>query len=799
MQLLGANPGGEGRPGSSAPGLSTGGRLTAGSGRWTRLSRRGARARLRRRRGHQGNERAALPSPLLTPPMAIPNPLRDSTWGGNECGFDTLAFGPVQSIDPRIGRRPVPDADAADTADTAEFPPPPMAIDLSDGPKLIHRPVPEPRPAPDLELTTAAAPEPAGDENPPAPATESRRIPEALLTAFLAVIASATAWAIAATPQIWLTLSAVPAAGLLALLLPGATAARVLRAAALFSTAAALPILEPAMTPVALVLTLSTVALYPLLLGPTAGWVVTALAICAPAAALTGRTLIDGPDQVARLLLNPQANPAVGIQIALFSGMLVAGLVGVTSTITRRRLTGATTAALAGERQARAEVAAMAASSSIDQATGLTNRAGLLRAVAGSLGPDRPPVGLVLADLDRFDDLADTLGPAVADELAEQTGRRIADAFGDYLVARVSRHQFAVLLTEDLLLPNADTCADVARGITRLMTEPVLAGGREHTLSCSLGGAVSGPGLLTADDLLQAADEAVRTAQRGGRGRWRMFDRAGRARSREQAGLEIELRQAVLRGLIEVDFQPMLALGTSIEDDDHITGAEALPRWRRHDGSTVDPQTFVPLADDLGLGVTLGLQTINRALAALVIWRHEGVGVEQVWVSLSPAQLEDTDFAHEVAAQLAIRGLAASCLTLQIGAGELAESEQALLTLGMLRSLGISVALDDFGSGGTSLTMLRRLPISAVKLDGRLAAELGEADDVPRAAAQLCHSLGLRVICGSVQTSGQLEGARQIGADAVQGEAIARAMSAQDVTNLLTLRMPRELRLRSEQ
>ena len=120
------------------------------------------------------------------------------------------------------------------------------------------------------------------------------------------------------------------------------------------------------------------------------------------------------------------------------------------------------------------------------------------------------------------------------------------------------------------------------------------------------------------------------------------------------------------------------------------------------------------------------------------------------------------------------------------------------MTLGMLRSLGISVALNDFGCGGTSLTMLRRLPISAVKLDGRLAAELGEDDHVPRAAAQLCHSLGLQVICASVQTSGQLEGARQIGADAVQGQAIARPMSAPDVTNLLTLRMPRELRLRTE-
>ncbi|GAB3272850.1 GGDEF and EAL domain-containing protein [Kineosporia babensis] len=816
MQLLGADPSGEGRPGTS---------LAEGSvfrrGRFRRLSRRGSRVRLRRREA-ASNQRPALPAPLLTPPLAIPNPLRDSPSGPIESGFDTVAFGAGRIPWPRTAKQDegtlVPESGADDPEDTAEWEQPvPLAIDLSDGPKLIRRPLP-PLPVPEkpaapvvpqAEIVTQpiVGLKPGVDLHPapPAPTSEPRRVPEALLTAVLSMIASASAWAIAASPQVWLTLSALPAAGLLALILPGGQTARVLRSAILFSAAASLPILDPAMTPVSLVITLATAASYPLLLSPTAGWVVTALAIASPAAALIGRVMADGPERVARLLLNPQAHPSMGIQIALASGILVTALVGITSTTARRRLAGAATAAQAGELRARAETAAVLASATVDPATGLPNREGLLRAVAVALtGPDpvtwgssQQPVGLVLADLDRFDDLADDLGAQVAGDLAGQTGRRIAEAFADHLVARVSRHQFAVLLTEDVLAPNTDTCADVARRITQLMREPALVGGREFTLSCSLGGAVCGPGLITAEDLLQGADEAVRISQRGGRGRWTMFDRAVRARTRQQAGLENELRQAVARSQIGVDFQPMLALGTSLEDDDHICGAEALPRWRRSDGTTVPAPGFVALADELGLGVTLGLQTINRALAALVIWRHEGVGVDQVWVSLSPAQLEDPDFAHEVAAQLAIRGLTASSLTLQISAGELTESGQALITLGMLRSLGISVALSDFGGGGTSLTMLRRLPITAVKLDGRLAGDLGQADDVPRALAQLGHSLGLNVICGSVASSAQLEGARRIGADAVQGHAIARPMSAQDVTSLLTLRMARDLRLRT--
>ena len=133
---------------------------------------------------------------------------------------------------------------------------------------------------------------------------------------------------------------------------------------------------------------------------------------------------------------------------------------------------------------------------------------------------------------------------------------------------------------------------------------------------------------------------------------------------------------------------------------------------------------------------------------------------------------------------------------LEISATGLPESEQALSTLSMLRSLGIAVALDDFGRSGTSLTALRRLPISAIKLDPTLATELGQQDAVPRSIASLGRSLGLRVVVEGVETVMQLQAAREISADAVQGYAIARPMSAEDVTNLLTLRLPRDFRLR---
>jgi len=245
-------------------------------------------------------------------------------------------------------------------------------------------------------------------------------------------------------------------------------------------------------------------------------------------------------------------------------------------------------------------------------------------------------------------------------------------------------------------------------------------------------------------------------------------------------------------GRIELGYQPVLALGTDpaagLDHDDRIVGAEVVAD---HD--------LLAMAEEAGLGRELGLHLVSEGLDALLDWRAEGVGVDQVWVTLTPELLGDDSAVRSIAQRLAARGLTSSCLVVQISAARLDADEETpvqLATLSMLRSLGVAVVLTDFGCSGTSLTALRTLPISAVKLDPVLAAELGRSDEVPRSIAQLCHSLGLRVVADGIGSMIQLRGARGIGADAAQGRAIARPMSAQDVTNLLSLRLPREFRLR---
>ncbi len=752
------------------------GERTSGSTNSDFARRRGARVRARtfirpKRARHDsaGTLALELPNPLLTVPMAT-----------------------VQPTDP--------DADQeSNQEDTAEWPDRPRpAIDLSGHPNLI------------VPGSTAGFPVFTAEQDrlpdPVQLAIEPSRLPEAMLAAVTGIVAGLAAWSTAAPQTIWIPLTALPAVGLIALLLPGGHWARAARAGALLAVAATLPVISPAMTPVTLMIALAIAALYPMLVSSLAGRVVTMLAIGALATPLVVAALTDGPINFFRYLLAADGDPTTAVRLALGSGILVVALVGSSTMAARRTLTRTASVAVIRERTARAATARLGAAANCDATTGLPNRESLLRALtitladgdrlrhpsAGlSVQPGR--VGLILIELERFPELADSLGSAVADDVAERVAGRLRTGFpAPAFLARVSRHQFA------LLLQNAtdDSCATLAREITALLSTPIRTEDCDLAVTCSIGAVLAGPGLRTADDLLQAGDEASRAAQRSGRSRWVMFDQAVRAQAFSQATLEIELRDAIALGTIEATFQPVLAFGPDENTEDRIVGAEVLPAWTRADGSTVEPHRFLPLADELGLGVVLGMQVIRQGLAALLCWRHAGVDIDQIWVNVAPSQLEDPEFAHEVAAQLAIRGLPSSCLVLEIAAGHLVESQRCLSTLGVLRSLGIAVALDEFGRSGTSLSALRRLPISAVKLDPSLAAELGRLDAVPKAIAQLCRTLGLRVLIDGVETMVQLRGAREIQADAVQGFAIARPMSAEDVTNLLTLRLPRDFRLR---
>lgn len=577
---------------------------------------------------------------------------------------------------------------------------------------------------------------------------------------------------------------------------PPAGWARALRAClaltALGAGATTLPL-----TPVAVIGVLAVCAGYPLALQPRAAARVGAVAAAAcwlPAAA---HLLADGG-------LGSAADPARrdGALLLAVTGLVCLVVAAVSSSGGRALRTHAGLAAEHAVR-ARRKGDELARATTLDPHTGLPNRTELLRFTARALARADAvggAVALLVVELDRLDRVADGLGPQAAREALAQAARRLRAARpAEDVVARIGPAVFAVLVEG----VGPEGCDGTARRTVGIMEEPLDAQGRDVVLPCTIGASLAVPGgrgLETPEDLLRAAEEAREAARRSPYARWATFDVAMRAHSVSQAGMELDLRDVLRRGEIELAFQPVWPLagvlrqmlGGAADPGPPLPGqdvvVEALARWTRPDGSAVPPARFVALAEEMGLGPTLGFQVLNRALSALSAWRAQGVQVARVAVNLSRSQVEDPDFASVVAARLAAHHLDGDSLAVDVRVADLVDPDRVAGTLNKLQSLGVQVTIDDLGVAGAGLAALRRIPASAVKLDRVLTAELGGDDDrLVRAVAGACRDLGLTVVAEGVETVGQLRGAHQLGLHAVQGYLLARPVDARDLPVVLSL------------
>ena len=630
--------------------------------------------------------------------------------------------------------------------------------------------------------------------------TAPRRHVEPALAAALTLTAGIAVWALDAPRTAAVPLLALPAVGALALVAPALRGGRLLRGLALLAAAAAAGFVAPGLVPVTVLVVLATAAAYPNLLAPPAARVVTLGSILALAVPLGGQLRAAGFSpgdsplrDVAEFFVGGTDPQATATRLGLAGAAAVVLVLGWAGAANRRTLTATASLAESRARDVRLASAEIARAAASDLLTGLANRDALLRDAtralahvpAGGTEPSRRAIAVF--DIDRFTTLVDGSGLDVADDVVRQLATRLraaADA-GD-VVARTGRHEFAVLFAGET---REDAATTTARTLATVFDVPVTTASRETTVTCSIGVAVAGPGLATAEALLHAAQEAAVAARLSGRSRIVTSDPALRAHASDQARLEVELCDAVRDRRLDLAYQPVLALGRDAPHD-QVVAVEALARWRRQDGTVVPPWRFIPLADELGIGVTLGLQLIDDALDRLVAWRHAGYAVEQVWLNLAPSQLLDPEFAHMVSARLAARSIPAQSLMVEVGAGTFVESEQATSTLGMLRSIGVAVALDDFGRTGVSLSALRHLPVTHVKLDHELAPDFARSPGVASGAVKLCRSLGLRVIAEGIETQDQLDGARAAGVDAVQGFAVAGLLASHEVSPYLPKSRP---------
>ena len=412
-----------------------------------------------------------------------------------------------------------------------------------------------------------------------------------------------------------------------------------------------------------------------------------------------------------------------------------------------------------------------------DPLTGLANRALLSQQLEAELRHARrlgDQVCVLMLDLDRFKVVNDTLGHGAGDTLLRRVAKRLATCVREEdLVARPGGDEFTVVCTRT---DTDHAIADVAQRLVDVVVEPFDDDGREVFVTVSIGVAVSERGAGTAEDLLRDADAAMYRAKELGGGRFEVFDAALRSRLVERMTIEGDLRHAVERNQLELHYQPLIDLVT-----DQLLGFEALLRWRHPDRGLLAPSEFIPIAEETGLIVPIGLWVLHRVCDQLARWPEE----IHVSANLSPVQVR-RELIAEVEEQLAKHSITPDRLVLEITESLVLDPRTKPVVAG-LRALGVHLALDDFGTGYSSLGSLQRFPLDVVKLDRTLISSLTESNGVAivRAAVELGQALNMRVIAEGIEGQVQLDALRELGCPIGQGFLFARPLPVAEAQRLV--------------
>jgi diguanylate cyclase (GGDEF)-like protein/PAS domain S-box-containing protein len=406
----------------------------------------------------------------------------------------------------------------------------------------------------------------------------------------------------------------------------------------------------------------------------------------------------------------------------------------------------------------------------IDPLTGLSNRMLLHECLGDAIATaDRlgGAVAVLCVDLDRFKAVNDGMGHKAGDDLLiEVAGRLRSVVRGTDTVARLGGDEFIVVQP---LKGRTGELRGLGDRLVELLAAPYLIEGRKVEVSASIGIALYPADAASADTLIKCADVALYRAKREGRHCCRFFDSDMDAKERDARTLEHDVRQALGNGELHLHYQPVFR-----SERLELTSYEALLRWRHPTRGSVSPGEFIPIAEDCGAILAIGLWVLETACAEAASWR-EPYGIA---VNLSPAQFAGHDLPHEVAAILLRTGLPASRLELEVTEGVLiGDTEHAITVLRALKDQGIRIALDDFGTGYSSLSYLRRFRFDGLKIDRSFVAELGvepDAEAIVCSILAMSKSLNLEVTAEGIETEQQLDLLRLLRCDRLQGYLLGR-------------------------
>ena len=436
------------------------------------------------------------------------------------------------------------------------------------------------------------------------------------------------------------------------------------------------------------------------------------------------------------------------------------------------------------QRRSEAKIAHMAHH---DALTGLPNRILLNQRLEQAFARSKrgENVAAHFLDLDYFKTVNDTLGHAAGDKLLEMVSERLrALARETDIVARMGGDEFAIL--QSGIAQPADA-GSLARRVIESVSLPYDIDGQQVNIGTSIGIAI-GPGDgPNPDVLMRNADLALYRAKEDGRGAFRFFEPEMDAQMQERRSMEVDLRRALAAGQFELHYQPIVNLATN-----EISAFEALIRWHHPQKGLIAPNTFIPLAEEIGFIVPLGEWAMRQACATAATWP----GDVKVAVNLSAVQFRSPGLVQVVVGALAASGLPPERLELEITETILLQDNESTLSmLYQLRELGVMIAMDDFGTGYSSLSYLQSFPFDRIKIDRSFVKDIGDgvgSINIVRAVVAMAKGLGMATTAEGVETQEQRDSVQSEGCTEMQGFLFSKALPADEIAKLyLERRRPR--------
>ncbi len=423
-----------------------------------------------------------------------------------------------------------------------------------------------------------------------------------------------------------------------------------------------------------------------------------------------------------------------------------------------------------------------------DFLTGIPNRIlfmerldrALDRALTRRRRPEVVPFAVLLADLDRFKWVNDSLGHMAGDHLIMEISRRFGECLGPMdTVARMGGDEFAVLVEE------YESPRDVLRLARRLQDAaqiPFSIDGHEVRVSCSIGVVLKTEAYENAQNILRDADIAMYRAKEQGKARFKVFNQKMHELTLEKMTLESELREAIAAGQLALYYQPIVSVASG-----RLIGFEALCRWIHPQQGVISPVKFIPIAEETGLILPLGRWVIERACRDLMHWRRSVAGADRLSmaVNISARQFLQKDLGDFIVETLTRFDLPPECLRVELTETVvMGHAGTAIEQLRRLKQIGVKVAIDDFGTGYSSLSYLRRFPIDWLKIDKSFVDGLGLVEDsteIVRMILSLARNLRIGVVAEGVERPEQLEQLRQMACDSAQGYLFSKPVPRAEV------------------